>query len=216
MNTKVMVIADSREPKSVLKALDEQVELEIRTLEVGDYVISSRVAIERKTVQDFFNTLFQRRELFSQLKDLASAYERPVLIVEGGDLFSSGRQVHPNAIRGMIAHITVDLQMPILYTYSPEDTASLIAALATREQIAKRKGISVHGKRSTMTLQEQQEYIISAIPNVGIETARALLKHFGSVEKVLTAPVEELIKVKGVGKKTASAIRRVATGDKYI
>ena len=45
----------------------------------------------------------------------------------------------------------------------------------------------VHGHKTARTLKEQQEYLISAIPSVGPTVAKNLLKHFGSVEKIMTA-----------------------------
>ena len=58
--------------------------LTLKNLEVGDYVISDRVAIERKTAQDFVASIIDpERNLFRQLTDLSRTYERPVLILEG-------------------------------------------------------------------------------------------------------------------------------------
>src|SRR3990172_5072262 len=59
------------------------IDIELRTLSVGDYVLSDRVCVERKTTDDFLSTFLERRELFSQLRDLKMAYRRPILIVEG-------------------------------------------------------------------------------------------------------------------------------------
>lgn len=83
------IVVDQREMRSgVAEALEKLgADVEITTLEVGDYVVSDRVAFERKTVDDLFATLLERQELFSQLMDLARSYRRPVLIIEGEDPF---------------------------------------------------------------------------------------------------------------------------------
>ena len=97
------IVIDHREMRSkVAEALEKLgAEIEIATLEVGDYVVSDRVAFERKTVNDLFSTLLERRELFSQLNDLAKSYRRPILILEGEDpFFFSGRRVNLKAIQG--------------------------------------------------------------------------------------------------------------------
>ena len=39
-----------------------------------------------------------------------------------------------------------------------------------------------------------------------------MLRHFGSVEKVMTAPGEELMKVERVGARIAERIREIAGG----
>ncbi len=57
-----------------------------------------------------------------------------------------------------------------------------------------------------------KEYIVSSIPGIGQVASRNLLNYFGSVENILTAPREELIKVERVGFKTAKRIREIAGG----
>ena len=59
------------------------------------------------------------------------------------------------------------------------------------------------------TVEKQQECLISSIASIGPIAAGAFLKHFGSVEAVINAPEEQLVKVKGIGKKTAQKIREV-------
>ena len=60
-----------------------------------------------------------------------------------------------------------------------------------------------------MTLKEQQEYIISALPGVGPALAKPLLKRFGSVKSVVTASEEELKEVEKIGEKKAKDIQSV-------
>lgn len=48
--------------------------------------------------------------------------------------------------------------------------------------------------------------ILDDIPNVGQKRRMALLKHFGSVEKIKEASLEELLKIDSIDKKTAYSI----------
>jgi Fanconi anemia group M protein len=73
--------------------------------------------------------------------------------------------------------------------------------------------VNPHGKKASRLLSEQQEYIISAIPEIGPAVARNLLRHFGSVEKVMSAPEEELRQVRLVGPKTATRIKELVAGE---
>lgn len=50
---------------------------------------------------------------------------------------------------------------------------------------------------------------LAAWAGVGGKTMTALLRHFGSLEAVLAAPAQELMRVHGVGPQTAAAIRRL-------
>ena len=52
-------------------------------------------------------------------------------------------------------------------------------------------------------------YAVEGLPGCGPGTARKLLAHFGSAEKVFAASAEQLCEVKGIGKKTAEQIREL-------
>ncbi len=209
------VYVDHREIRSGVSRILENAGINVimQTLEVGDYVPSDRVCIERKTTADFLDSLISgRRDLFRQIADLARTSERPVMIIEGGDIYDL-RQIHPNAVRGAIASIAIDFSVPVIMSRDEEDTAAMIAAIAKREQQDHGREVAMHGKRSAMMLPEQQEYIVSAISNIGPVVARNLLKHFGSVEAVMQASRGELLKVELVGPKTADRIREVVGGE---
>ncbi|MDZ7689158.1 MAG: DEAD/DEAH box helicase [Halobacteriales archaeon] len=210
------VIADQRETKSkVVRELDssEDIDVELETLEVGDYVLSDRVAVERKSVDDFLDTLTGGRSLFDQMGDLSSSYARPLLVLEGErqQLYATG--VHPNAVRGALASVVVDYGVPVLFTADQEETAETLGVVARREQEERDREARVHGEKTSATLKEQQEYVVSSIADVGPVTARALLEEFGSVEAVMTADADELQEAEGVGEKTAKRIREVVASE---
>ncbi|MGA9097331.1 MAG: ERCC4 domain-containing protein, partial [Methanotrichaceae archaeon] len=194
------------------KLLESQgLEVTLKNLEVGDYIVSDRIAIERKTADDFVASIIDpERNLFRQISDLSRAYERPVLILEGRDLYT--RQISPNSIRGALAAIAVDYGIPIIPTESREETAAVIAMLVARERKEGREP-KLHGHKTARTLKEQQEYLVSAIPSVGPAVARNLLKHFGTIEKITTASEEELLQVDLVGPKIAERIRELIGGE---
>ncbi|WP_251329009.1 DEAD/DEAH box helicase [Haloplanus pelagicus] len=212
----VEVVVDQRELDSAIArdlSTREGVETRLETLAVGDYVVSDRVAVERKTVADFLDTLTGGdRSLFDQVGDLSRHYARPVVLLEGEGLYEE-RNVHPDAIRGALASLTVDFGVSVLRTEDEGDTTDLLAVLAEREQTTRDRAVSVHGEKSAKTLDEQQEYVVGAIADIGPVTARALLEHFGSVEAVMTAREEDLLAVGGVGEVTADRIRTVVGSD---
>ncbi|MFB6284196.1 MAG: DEAD/DEAH box helicase [Halobacteria archaeon] len=206
------VVVDQRETKSnVARSLDgmENVELSLDTLEVGDFVVSDRVAVERKSMDDLISTLTGDRSMFEQVGELSRNYSKPLLILEGEpeELFSTG--VHPNAVRGALASLTTDFEVPVIYSRDEDETAEYLSILAEREQKEEDRVVRVHGEKSSATLPEQQEYVVSSISDVGIVTARSLLNELGSVENVVLADKEELMEADGVGEKTAEKIRQV-------
>ncbi|KAF5414526.1 MAG: 3'-flap repair endonuclease Xpf [Candidatus Methanogaster sp.] len=206
---------DHREIRSGVSHILEAagVEVAMRTLEIGDYLLSDRVCVERKTTNDFISSLISgRRELFGQISDLARTFDKPVLIIEGDDLYGQ-RQIHPNAVRGALTAIAIDFGVPILMSKDAEDTALMIAAIAKREQQEHGREVAMHGTRSAMMLPQQQEYVVSAIPEIGPVVAKNLLKHFGTVAALMSASREELMVVELVGPKTADRIREVVGGE---
>jgi Fanconi anemia group M protein len=213
----VEVVVDQRELDSAIArdlSTRDGIETRLETLSVGDYVVSDRVAVERKTVADFLDTLTGGdRSLFEQVGDMARHYARPVVLIEGDGLYEE-RNVHPDAIRGALASLSVDFDASVLRTADEGDTADLLAVLAGREQTTNERAVSVHGEKSAKTLDEQQEYVVGAIADIGPVTARALLEQFGSVEAVMTAAEDDLREVDGVGEVTADRIRRVV-GSEY-
>ena len=213
----VEIVVDQRElDASIAKDLSrkEEAVTRLETLAVGDYVLSDRVVVERKTVSDFLDTLTgsDERSMFEQVKDDARHYARPVVIIEGEDLYGE-RSVHPNAIRGALASLVVDFGASVLRTTDEDETTELLATIAAREQEDDDRTVSVHGEKSSKTLAEQQEYVVASVAEVGPVTAESLLAEFGSVESVVTASVEDLQAAEGVGEVTAERFREVVGSD---
>ncbi len=215
-NDGIEIVIDQRElDATIARSLSKRDEIATRleTLAVGDYICSDRAAVERKTVEDFLATLLgEDRSLFEQIGDLTRQYRRPILLLEGDGLYER-RDVHPNAIHGALASLTVDFGVSILQTADEDETVELLATIATREQKTQDRTVSVHGEKQSKTLAEQQEYVVASIAEVGPVTARSLLEAFGTVEAALTASYEELLTVEGVGEVTADRIREVITSE---
>ena len=210
--TGVEVVVDQRElDSSIAKDLStwDGLTTRLETLAVGDYVLSDRVAVERKSAADFVDSVLDAdRSLFAQVGELSRAYARPTVVVEGSNLYGQ-RNVEPNAIRGALASLAVDFGVSVLRTESEADTTALLATIARREQETRDREVSVHGEKTTKTRTEQQEYVVSAIADIGPVTARSLLEALGSVEAVMTADEKRLQEVDGVGEVTAARIREV-------
>ncbi|ASJ07459.1 DEAD/DEAH box helicase [Thermococcus pacificus] len=206
----IVVYVDNRELRSgVPKHLKELgADVEVRTLDVADYVVSEDVGIERKSANDFIQSIIDGR-LFDQVERLKRAYEKPVIIIEG-ELYGI-RNVHPNAIRGAITAVTLDWGVPILFSSGVKETAQFIYLMAKREQEERKKEVRLRSEKKALTLAERQRLIVEGLPNVSATLAKRLLKHFGNVERVFTATEEELKEVEGIGPKKAREIRRVIT-----
>ena len=209
-----VVFADSREGNSkVIRHLSEmEIDVQIRSMAVGDYQVSDEVVIERKTAKDFVDSIIDKR-LFKQARELSEEFKRPLLILEGDDIYNG--MLHPNAVRGTIAAIAIDFGISIIPTRNSEDTAAMIKRIAVREQSGDKVNIQIRTDKKPTSMWEQQLFIIESLPNIGPVNAKNLLKHFGTVENVIKASESELQEVEGIGKKTAKNIRKVVES-KYL
>jgi len=135
---------------------------------------------------------------------MADAVIRPVLIIEGGDLYTQ-RDIHPNAIRGVLAALSIDMGVSVLFSRDEQDTAQMLMVIAKREESARGEH-KAHPHKTHRSVKEEQEYIISAFPEIGMRNARLLLSHFGSIQGIVNATLEELVAVKGIGEKTRQKV----------
>jgi Fanconi anemia group M protein len=81
----------------------------------------------------------------------------------------------------------------------------MLYVLAKREESARGER-KIHPHKSHHSLREEQEYIISAFPEIGLKNARLLLSHFGSVQAIANAELADLLAIKGIGEKTGQKI----------
>ncbi len=200
------VIVDSRERNSELieSLIESGASVEVRTLPVGDYLISDRVCIERKTVSDFESSLVSTR-LFDQAERLKEHYSAPIVVIEGPRDF----MLSANVITGAIAHLYIDVGVQVIMSEGVRDTARIITALARHEQRGERRELSPKGGARAHTDAQYREYVIGNLPGIGAKTARLLLTHFGSITNVANATEKKLAEVDGIGKKKAARIREI-------
>ena len=207
---KIKIFADHREKgNGVMRELvDLNVNIKLEQLHYADYILSSRCGVEFKRVDDFVNSIVDGR-LLDQMKSLKKNFERPLVIIEGEKDIFSVRNIHPNAIRGMMATSAVSYGIPMLFSRNPKETASLLSVIAKREQDETGKNFNMHADRKPLNIKEQQEYIISSLPTVGLNLAKELLKEFKSVKNIINAEEKDLKKVKLIGKKKAENIKKI-------
>lgn len=206
------ITADDREKSSgiIRELVNLGVKIELKRLDVGDYVVSKRCRVEYKTVPDFVDSIIDGR-LLAQIRELRKNVERPLILIEGTEDLYSQRNLHPNAIRGMLATITISYGIPVIQTKTFRETASLLALIAKREQEAETHAYSAHGSKKPLSLPELQEYIVSALPGVGPLLVKPLLEKFGNIKNLVNATEEDLVNVEKIGEKKAREIQRVLT-----
>lgn len=129
------VFIDHREARSTLPGYLNGLgfQTSFTQLPCGDLRLSERVLIERKSSRDLLESIKSGR-LLSQCRSLAASAQRPLLLVETG---SEGQYtVHPNAVLGALAHITLELGVPVVMVKGPLEAAHFIAVAVRQEHEA--------------------------------------------------------------------------------
>jgi Fanconi anemia group M protein len=208
-NADVTITVDHRESRStVARRLDQKgVLIATKQLDVGDYILSSRLGVERKSVDDFLASLCDGK-LFQQIKYLRDAYSRPLLVLEGEGLLTK-RNISSQAIYGCLSSILVDYGIPIISTKDEAETADVLYVMAKREQRSKEKTVSLRGEKHLHTMTMQQQYLIEGLPHISSVLATRLLRHFGSIYALMNATEKDLCEVQGIGPSIARDIHQV-------
>ena len=208
-----IVIVDDREVRSeVVKELKRlAVNFVVKRLEVADYDVGGIYGIERKTANDFINSIIDRR-LFDQAIYLKEAYETPILVVEGNFThLLYFRSISLNAIFGALAALAEN-KISVLQTASPRETALFIYVLSKRLEKKKRKYVPPTKKRvvkMNTSIPVIQLNLISSIPGISYEMAERSLQHFKTPRKFFTATPSEIKKISGLGEKRIKKIIEV-------
>ncbi len=82
-------------------------------------------------------------------------------------------------------------------------TRSVFKLITSIQDEVHRFAIGYHHKRQSKNLLTMQ---LTEIEGVGVKRAKSLLKHFGDINKIATASVEELMNAEGITKKCAESI----------
>jgi Fanconi anemia group M protein len=180
-------------------------DVQLDRLPVGDYSIDDRVIVERKTYADFATSLIDGR-LFPQAAALARCPHRPVILLEGPTP-QCLPNVHAHALKGAVISLAVMWRLPVLYARDPADSLRVLRDLAHQANLA--GGYLKRYDRKPKRLATRKLYLLQGLPGVGPELAHRLLEQFGSIERVITAPEDALMQVRGVGPKKAARIRQL-------
>ena len=201
------IIVDSRERNNDLLStlISSGITIENSTIPVGDYILSDRLCVERKTIADFQASIINGR-LFEQIKQLKNTYELPLLILEGDtkEFYMSNE-----SITGAICSIFLREHIHIIRSSSPVETADILAMLAKQEQIVELRMPSMKGGRRIYTKKQAMEYIIGNIPGIGPKLAISLLEHFKNIKNIANAEITELMSINKIGKIKAEQIKNI-------
>jgi len=209
------VIVDYREKASgIIDLLScEDIQVEVRKVPYGDYVINDAITMERKTAKDFLISLIEGR-LFTQVSNLKRHCIHPLVLVEGNP-FKTGLEFDEAAIKGALISIQAIWYIPIIYSRTEEETKDIILMIGKQEETCM-DVVPLRGGYRPKRLKSRQLFILQGLPKIGPTVAKRLLEHFRSVSKAINATVEDLLQVEGIGRITAEKIREVLDSDYQV
>jgi ERCC4-type nuclease len=197
-HTDEMIWYDHREQASIVPGLLSLRGLDVRAaqLPVGDYLVSDRVAIERKSASDFVSSVRDER-LFEQVDRLRDAYPVAIVLVEGAVAWRD------EIVRGVYGSL-LRRGASVLPVADSADSAEWIALLAEQE------ARPAHQPRGFGRQQRDPdrllEHMLAQLPGISLASAQRLLVAFGSLPALAGADMCQLQTVEGIGAKRAAAI----------
>ena len=81
--SQLRIVADEREKKSGIPSLLKGIgiNLEIKTLSIGDYIVAPETIVERKSISDLVSSVFDGR-LFDQCNRMRENFQFPIIIID--------------------------------------------------------------------------------------------------------------------------------------
>ena len=201
----VRITCDFREKPSGIPQLLEsmKVKVSLSQLSAGDYIINEEIFVERKTAEDFIQSIFNGR-IFEQCSKLKRESKRALILIEGNP-YKTDHKIEERAIRGAILSLLSSWQIPILRTENKTKTSEILVMIGGQSLKNYNHLQSHYGKKSKKT-KTQKLYFLQGIPSIGPATAERLIENFGNVKSIVNASNDELRKIKGIGKKNAEKI----------
>lgn len=195
-------------------------EVEVVTAATSDaYTEDLVVGIERKG-GDYLSSLFNG-QLDKQLHELCNNFEYPFLFIEYDgikDMIAKNPGTNPGVIVGSIVSVLVRHKVTVCFVgdlyisfvcklcekfYDGKNKAKEVSYSPIRQ---KRRKLS---KRKATTMEIKHD-VVSRIPGVGPNKGNRLLEHFdNSIGKIVEADIEEIMKIKGIGKVLGNEIKEI-------
>ena len=204
----IRIVIDERERKSgipkLLRAIG--VNVEVKTLPIGDYIVSHETVVERKSIHDFMSSIFDGR-LFDQCNRLKEHFKFPIILLEGNVDEIESITENPLVFYGALSTIAVDFKIPVIPTPNASHTAKLLVSLSSRKESI--KGPLLKKIKKSNDIQKQQLIVLCSLPGIGEKTAIRMLEKFGTPLKALSSSTKDLAKIPGLGESRAKKIKKM-------
>ncbi|XP_068247046.1 DNA repair endonuclease XPF [Palaemon carinicauda] len=208
------IIVDMREFRSELPALIHKrgIDIEPVTIEVGDYILTPDICVERKSLSDLIGSLNSGR-LYNQAQAMTRYYKRPMLLIEfdenkpfylqGRYFLSSDGSSSAKDVAAKLQLLTIHFpKLRILWCPSPYATAEVFQILKVGKEepvVAEAQAITAETNPDIDNdrFNPQIKDFISKLPGVTTKNIHSLLNKVSSLPELLLLSKEELFNILG-------------------
>jgi len=204
------VIVDMREFRSELPSLLHKrgIDIEPVTLEVGDYILSPEICVERKSISDLIGSLNSGR-LYNQATSMSRFYSKPMLLIEfdsnkpfslQGKYYMS-RDIQSSDLIARVQLLTLHFpKLRILWSPGPHATAELVEELKKgREEPDASKaatiGVDIIDEYNVDRYNVQIKDFLSKLPGINSKNIFALLNKADNLIDVLDMNEDTLCEI---------------------
>ncbi|XP_065570144.1 DNA repair endonuclease XPF-like [Artemia franciscana] len=204
-----LVVVDMREFRSELPALIHRRGMDIYpiTIEIGDYILTPNICVERKSLSDLIGSL-QSGRLYNQAQAMCRYYSKPILLIEfehgkpfalrGQYFFSSDSSYKTQDITARLQLLTLHFpKLKIIWSPSPYATAEIF------EELKKKRPQPTPEAAASITSENQPEFsterfnsslhdFLLKLPGVTHKNVFALLNNVKNLAELCSLSQEEI------------------------
>jgi DNA excision repair protein ERCC-4 len=176
------------------------IDLEPLTLDVGDYILTPDICVERKSISDLIGSLNTGR-LYKQAEAMGRHYKKPILLIEQEQLKGMGSFRSKNDLTQVMPKLQVlTMNFPnlrLIWSPGAHYTSEVFQEL--------KKGKAQPSPDEAMAIQKEAvgEHIstkyspiphsfISRMPGIDSRNVYSILNRFNSLQELANAPEKEL------------------------
>jgi len=196
------IIVDSREkaPMDIIKIFSGSIE--IRRLDVGDYMCQEGDCIIERKEQDVFD--FQRTLM--QVSEIRQVATNPYLFITmSPDAFHNSKRGNKFAKIGFVSSI-LSQNIPIFFEPNYYRMLTIIHRTFIKNHDGKKRDYTLFNHQRHVTKKDVRLNVLTSLPGVGNERAKLILDHFGTLNNFFNATEKQITSLPGFGAKSAEKI----------
>ena len=185
-------------------------DIEICQLPVGDIELQG-IIFEHKTPDDFIGSVYDGR-IFRQIEEMKNNYEHYYIVISGSitDIISTPNTNYNSLIAAIISCFA--RSCPIIFCDNYENVCNVVKKLSEKLTDGKTRTIPI----TKASIENDQLRLVCQLPEISQNRGKALLDRFGTPMNIFNAYYEDLLEIKGIGKKTINKMMKILNEQKPL